>query len=183
MNIVEKRIRKYFNEKDGFALMYQDRHPENILLKTFVIQRNIYNMGMPLDHFDEKIKYYDLGGWGKIKAAYKGSYEVTTTEVQEERFRINRQVNITETVENQYETIIKKNSIHRSKTGRGTNADDIGEGMIQDNQDAVNDPERKKTILKHSKAKDHEDLGELRGKLGQFDKDQNYGFQKVGHFV
>jgi len=38
--------------------------------------------------------------------------------------------------------------------------------MIQDNQDAGNDPERKKAILKHSKAKDHEDLGELRGKLG-----------------
>ena len=37
MKIVEKRIRKYFNEKDGFALMFQDRHPENILIKTFLI--------------------------------------------------------------------------------------------------------------------------------------------------
>jgi hypothetical protein len=48
--------------------------------------------------------------------------------------------------------------------------------MVLENQDAVDDSERKKAILKHSKAKDHEDLGGLRGKLGQFDKDQNYGF-------
>ena len=181
MKIVEKRIRKYFNEKDGFALMFQDRHPENILIKTFLIQRNIFNVGMPLDHFDEKIKYYDLGGWGKMKATYKGSYEVTTTEVQEERFSIKKQVYITETVENQYQNVVKVNHIHRSKNGRVTNAD-ISQG-VQDNQDDINESERKKALLKHYKVKDHDDLGELHGKLGQINKDQNFGFQKVGHFV
>jgi hypothetical protein len=38
MNIVQKRMRKYFNEKDGYALMYEDTHPDNIMMKTFNLE-------------------------------------------------------------------------------------------------------------------------------------------------
>jgi hypothetical protein len=49
MNIVQKRMRKYFNEKDGYSLMFEDQHPENVMMNTFVIQKNIYKLALPWD--------------------------------------------------------------------------------------------------------------------------------------
>lgn len=53
------------------------------MMKTFVIEKNIYKLALPWDQYDVKIKYYNLGGWGKIKSnkpGEKGSYEINSIE-------------------------------------------------------------------------------------------------------
>jgi len=149
-------MRKYFNEKDGYDLMYGETHPDNVMMKTFNIEKNIYKLALPWDQYDVTLKYYNLGGWGKIKSNRPGKdgYEHVTTTVEETR--INHITNIHESEENIYETNTKVNRLHRhGKGGKGTGGVDITvEGVEEDDTESTK-LANKRALEKHSHIKGH----------------------------
>lgn len=65
MEIVKKRIRKYFSDKDGnlMEFMKERRDMKEEMLETITLQKNLFKITMPESTYTEyKITYYWLGG-------------------------------------------------------------------------------------------------------------------------
>lgn len=74
MTIVQKRIRKYFNNRDGSPSTHFDGSQaetgvtESELLKTIKLSANVFKMALPSAQYNEKNNYATIPGSQVIKA-------------------------------------------------------------------------------------------------------------------
>lgn len=112
---VEKRIRKYFNEREGPELMLVNQ--SFTLMKEITILRNVYSSELPLPHFNFDIKRYNLNGWGRWRKVRKTTIIKSGGDEYDESVKIVETNNVIETVENQTNKIVVVNK-HRLKADK-----------------------------------------------------------------
>jgi len=81
MTVVQRRIRKYFNEKDAKVLIdLPDERDE--LMQTITMKKPFFKQPLPVNTYEYTITYYQLGGFHdkKGKKGHNGDeYEDITT--------------------------------------------------------------------------------------------------------
>lgn len=112
---VDKRIRKYFNERDGPELMQVNQ--SFTLMKEITILRNVYSSELPLPHFNFDIKRYNLNSWGRWRKVKKTTIIKSGGDDLDESVKIVETTNVVETVENQTNKIVVINK-HSRKDGK-----------------------------------------------------------------
>lgn len=129
---VQKRIRKYFNEREGPELMQVNQSFN--LMNEITILRNVYTSELPLPHFNFDIKKYNLNGWGRWRKVTKITVDGGDGEDDQydESMKIVEINNVSETVENQINKIVVVNKHSRAgkktKGGKG----DEDDGSVQE---------------------------------------------------
>lgn len=82
MGIVDKRIKKYFSDRDGPELMNY-RQGIDHMYSTLKYHKNLKILQFPEKNYAEE-KVYDLGGWRSKEKKGKKYREVVTEEVEYE---------------------------------------------------------------------------------------------------
>lgn len=71
MTVVQRRIRKYFSEKDGKDLM-DEPHQTDELMQTITMKKPFYKQPLPVNTYSYEIRYYQLGGFHDHKHGKHG---------------------------------------------------------------------------------------------------------------